>query len=241
MDEEKEKSLKCLILAEQQFRLACTVNLAVCNQVQTLDVPVKWSFGKHIVSYEDFGLRPDQADYAASQLEMTATFVLVSAIRDALITFFPNPQTNNNQDVVSAYQISRMIRNAFAHNVVTPKWSIDKDCQNKIYEIKDIITLNTENLNNTYLEWPHYGGLLAIFYFGRYVRETLLGNKIDPDRKKPAFPKLECYQQGRLVLTKKDGLEKTSEIAEAIPVIEVSSASGSVHLGNDHWVVPIKK
>lgn len=33
-------------LAEQQFRLACTVHLVV-NGVQILDVPVEWSFGKH--------------------------------------------------------------------------------------------------------------------------------------------------------------------------------------------------
>jgi hypothetical protein len=59
--DDRETLVKKLMLAEQQFRLACTVNLAVANNVQTLDVPVEWTFGKHRVSYEDFGLRPDQA------------------------------------------------------------------------------------------------------------------------------------------------------------------------------------
>jgi hypothetical protein len=36
----KDKHLNQLRLAEQQFRLACTVHLAVTNDVQTLDVPV---------------------------------------------------------------------------------------------------------------------------------------------------------------------------------------------------------
>jgi hypothetical protein len=60
--DDRETLVKKLMLAEQQFRLACTVNLAVENNVQTLDVPVEWSFGKHRVSYEEFGLRPDQAE-----------------------------------------------------------------------------------------------------------------------------------------------------------------------------------
>jgi hypothetical protein len=57
--DDREALSKKLALAEQQFRLACAVNLAVTNNVQPLDVPVEWSFGEHTVSYEDFGLRAD--------------------------------------------------------------------------------------------------------------------------------------------------------------------------------------
>ena len=85
--------LNRLRAAEEQFRMACTTHLAVSNGVQPLDVPVEWVFGRHRVSYEDFGLRPDQADYAASLLEMTATFVLASTVRDALVALFPTPKS----------------------------------------------------------------------------------------------------------------------------------------------------
>jgi len=37
------------------------------------------------VSYRDFGLRWDQAEWAAVQLEMTATCVLAGAIRDVIV------------------------------------------------------------------------------------------------------------------------------------------------------------
>lgn len=115
-------SIKKLMLAEQQFRLAYTVNLAVANKVQTLDVPVVWTFGTHRVLYEDFGLRADQADLAAAHLEMTATFVIAAAIRDVLVGWFPNPKNHSNQDVFSAYQITRMLRNAFSHSMLSPRW-----------------------------------------------------------------------------------------------------------------------
>lgn len=53
---ERTDGINRLRLAEHQFRLACTVNLAASNEVQTLDVPIEWTFGKHRVHYEEFGL-----------------------------------------------------------------------------------------------------------------------------------------------------------------------------------------
>ena len=91
----REQHINRLKLAEQQFRLACTVHLAVANGAQTLDVPVEWVFGMHRVSYEYFGLRSDQADYAALQLEMTASFVLVGVVRDAVVGPLVNPKAHH--------------------------------------------------------------------------------------------------------------------------------------------------
>jgi hypothetical protein len=45
----REQRLNRLKLAQQQFRLACTVHLAVTNSIQTLDVPVERTFGRHRV------------------------------------------------------------------------------------------------------------------------------------------------------------------------------------------------
>src|SRR5216683_243959 len=226
----REQHLNRLKLAEQQFRLACTVHLAVANGVQTLDVPVEWVFGKHHVSYEDFGLRSDQADYAALQLEMTATFVVAGVIRDALVGLFDNPKAHQNLNVVISYQISRLIRNAFAHSMLYPRWSIDEDCRDRAFAIDRVILLKTTGLNNKTLDWRDYGGPLAIFHFGRFVREVLLGDKVDPERKKPPFPTVECYQQGRLILRRIDGLPAgLTEVACAGP-------GDSIDLGGGHHI-----
>ncbi|MDR3471230.1 MAG: hypothetical protein P4M09_06030 [Devosia sp.] len=225
---EREQHLNKLRLAEQQFRLACTVNLAVTNEVQTLDVPVVWAFGRHSVSYEDFALRSDQADQAAAQLETTATFVIAAAIRDAMIALFPNPKGSDNPDIVAAYQISRLLRNAFSHSMLRPKWSIDADCQDRIFAIDEVISLNPAGLDGKPLDWRDYGGPLAMFYFGRFVREILLNDKIDPNRLKPTFPKVVCYQQGRLTL------RRVAELpAGAVKVAEAGPGE-SIDLGHGH-------
>ncbi len=227
----RERHLNRLRLAEQQFRLACTVHLAVTNGVQTLDVPIEWTFGRHRVSYEDFGLRVDQADYAALHLEMTATLVVAAAVRDAVGGLFNNPKDHKNADVVASYQISRMIRNAFAHSMLYPKWSIDEDCRNKTFAIPNVISVNTVGLDQEPLEWRHYGGPLAIFYFGRFVREVLLGDPLDPNRVKPPAPSIECYQQGRLIVRRIDKFpDGLVEIASAGP-------DESIDLGGGHRLV----
>jgi hypothetical protein len=62
--EQVDIELNRLKLAELQFRLACTVNLylSVATEVQTLDVPIKWTFGRHTTTWDEFGLRSEQAD-----------------------------------------------------------------------------------------------------------------------------------------------------------------------------------
>jgi hypothetical protein len=193
-------------------------DLAVANNVQTLDVSVVWTFGRHSVSYEDFGLRSDQAGFAAACLEMTATFIVAAAIRDALVGCFPNPRNHKNRDVVSAYQISRMLRNAFSHSMLSPEWSIDDDCKDREFAIGEVISLSTTGLHGEYVDWRHYGGPLAIFRFGRFVREELLNSKVDPNRKKPPFPTFERYQQGRLILSREEKIpEGAVKVAEAGP------------------------
>lgn len=227
MTANREALVAKLRLAEQQFRLACTVNLAVANDVQTLDVPVEWTFEKYRVSYDDFGLRVDQAELVAPLLEMTATFILCAAIRDALIAHYPNPKVHDNQDVVAAYQISRMMRNAFGHSMIMPKWSIDDDCKDRVFTIENIISLDTKSLHGNHVRWQDYGGPLAIFNFGRFVREKLFGNEVDPNRRKPPFPKVPCYQQGRFILRRVDTVPESA--------IQVSPGE-VVDLGNGHTI-----
>ena len=172
----------------------------------------------------------DQAELAAPCLEMTTTFVIAAAIRDALVGCFPNTKQHSNQDVVCAYQISRMMRNAFSHSMIYPVWSIDEDCKDRTFTIADIISLNTAGLHGKPFNWRDYGGPLAVFKFGRFVRETLLGDKIDPKRKKPPFLTIKCYQQGRLLLRRVD------ELPESAVIVAEAGPGESLDLGDGHRI-----
>lgn len=198
-----------LFASELQFRLASAVRLAVTMEKQPFDLPVEWAHGKHKVKYKEIALRKDQADYAAWHLHNSATFLMAVAIKDAIKTVVTDPKNHSNASIRNSYQISRLIRNAFAHSPFRPVWSIDQDCQDSIFKVKDIITLDTKGLHGTPFNWRHYGGPLAILRLSQFVRFEILKDKGQkPSERNIPEPGMICYQQGSLILEQIKELKK---------------------------------
>jgi len=112
---ESEKHIGLLFTAELQFRLASAVRLATSLGTQPIDLPVTWTHGNYSVPYGDVALRQDQADYAAHFLQRSATYLLAVAVKDAIRAVVSDPKASAGSNVRAAYQITRLIRNAFAH------------------------------------------------------------------------------------------------------------------------------
>jgi hypothetical protein len=192
-----------LLTAELQFRLASAVRLATSRKVQPLDLPMEWTHGSQRVEYHEVALRPDQADFAACFLHRSATYLMALAMKDAIRAVVADPKNSADSDVRGSYQIARLIRNAFSHAPFAPRWSIDPDCQAKVFSVGGFISLDTTGLQDTPLDWRHYGGPLALFRLCRFVRANILHDPPVPRAAVPP-PANEIYQQGGIVLTKID-------------------------------------
>ena len=225
-----ENHVAILFTAELQFRLASAVRLATTLQTQSLDLPTEWVHGNQSVEYNEIALLPEQADYAAHFLHQSTTFLLATAVRDALRTVFSEPKNSTDDNIRSAYQIARLIRNAFSHSPFSPKWSIDEDCQDKVFEIPDVIKLDTKNLNGKTVNWQDYGGSLAIFRFARFVRIELLGDNPTP-RKTISTPNRIIHQQGNLILMKVDEIPP-----DAVKIEPEKLIDGGISIGNGHFL-----
>ena len=201
---EHERHLAHLFTAELQFRLASAVRLATTLQVQPLDLPQDWTHGQEHVKYDEVALRPDQADYAACFLHRSTTFLMAVAMKDAIRATVHDPKRAADP-VRSAYQIARLVRNAFAHAPFSPTWSIDPDCQDLAFEVPDVITLRTHGRHGTPFDWRHYGGPLALFRLCRFVRMAILQDVTSPRTSVP-IPQKMIYQVGDLILTRVDGI-----------------------------------
>ena len=207
---EHERHLAHLFKAELQFRLASAVRLATTRELQPLDLPMEWTHGGHLVKYEEIALRQDQAEYAACSLHRSATFLMAVAVKDAIRAVVPDPKSSRDTVVRSAYQVARLIRNAFAHAPFAPMWSIDPNCRNQVFIVPDVITLDTSGLHDTQFDWQHYGGPLALLRLCRFVRIEILKDDAPP-RKIVPIPDSIIYQIGDLILTKVDEIPAGAE------------------------------
>ena len=132
--------------------------------------------------YGEIALRPDQADYAAPVLQRSATYLLAVAVKNAIRAVVSDPNASGDSEVRAAYQIARLIRNAFAHAPFSPVWSIDSDCQSAVFEIVDVIRLDTTDLHGKAFDWRDYGGPLALYRLAQFTRIQIL--KDDPPPRK---------------------------------------------------------
>jgi len=204
MRPDRKRLAHALETAELQFRLAAAVRLAASDGRQPRDLPIVWSHGNHSVRYEDIALTESDADRAAHFLLQTATFLLAAQIKDVLLACFRDPKNHRTKQVRAAYQIARLIRNAFAHRPFAPTWSIDKDCQDRVFTVPRVISIDTSGLHEQKTNWRDYGGPLALLLFARWARNRVL--RIPPSTPGPVEqPDLKYYQVGKLLLRRIDG------------------------------------
>lgn len=174
--EQREIHIRYLRVAESQFRLATAARLATTVGRQPLDLPIQWSHGNHVVNYSEIALSAKEADFAAWNLQRSATFLMASTVLEAIRATTENPRLHSDPAVVSAYQIARMIRNAFSHSPFNPIWRIDTDCRDRRFELPGVSQLDCVNLDGKPLDWRDYGGPLALLGLAGFVRHELLGD-----------------------------------------------------------------
>jgi hypothetical protein len=162
-----------LKLAERQFQLVLAVRFGCTFGTQPLKVPRVIQYGRRVVTEDDVALTRDEADEAAAVLEHTATYTLSLQMVQAMKDAFVSPRKHGDQNVRAAFEISRLLRNAYAHQPFRPHWSIDPECQNQVYEAAGIARLNTTGLQGRPVRWQDYGGKLALFWLSRYVRSAI--------------------------------------------------------------------
>jgi len=222
-----------MFTAELQFRLAFAVRIAVNADRQPLDLPMEWVHGQHSVRYEEIALREDQAKFAADSLHRSATFLMAVAMKDAIRAAVHDPKASTDSNVRAAYRISRLVRNAFAHAPFSPSWSIDEDCRDQTFAIPELIEFKTAGLHGTPFDWVHYGGPLALFRLGRFVRAEILKAPPSPRTVVP-IPNQAIYQQGNWVF------EKVDQISPGAAFL-APSADGTIDLGDGHVLQPRDK
>lgn len=227
----REIHARYLRAAEAQFRLATAARLAVTLGHQPLDLPIPWSHGKHQVNYSEIALGQEEADFAAWNLQRSGTFLMASAALEAIKATIQNPKAHADARIANAYQIARMIRNAFSHSPFDPIWRIDQDCRDRDFEVPSVIRLDCRGLDGKPFDWRDYGGPLAILRLAWFVRKDLLGGSSEPERVIP-LPDRVYYQQGDLILTKIEEVPAGAVLVQSDDRIELPGGHTIVARGS---------
>jgi hypothetical protein len=103
-----------------------------------------------------------------------------------------------------------------------------------VFEVPDVIALNTQGLHGASFDWRHCGGPLAVFRLCRFVRMEILKDVTTPRTAVP-IPQNVIYQVGDLILRK-------GEIpADAVRVDVEKLPGGGISLPGGYVIGPAKK
>jgi hypothetical protein len=210
MDETQKKYIDLIKLAEKQFQLIVSVRLACTLHTQPLTVPDLWIYGAYKLEGREIQLTCDSADEAAAFLEHTIVHSWSIYLLEAINSIIKNPREHDDINVVSAFEISRLIRNAYSHGPFLPKWSIDPDCRNKLFKISNVISLDTTNLEQVAVKWQHYGGFISFWNLSHWIRLNILKDEKEVCQDKPYFSS-DIIQQGRMIIQKNSKIPPDAE------------------------------
>ena len=140
--------------ASIHFRLAFGLR-ATRPAVNYLDA---FSWGHHVAYNDELALTQKDEEQAFAALEHCATYLSGVRVHTALESVHDDPFNIREADVASAFQISRLIRNAFAHNPFHPVWEVRDKWRNRRFVVPDVITLDTSGLDGIPVRYKHYGG-----------------------------------------------------------------------------------
>ena len=132
-----------------------------------------FSFGQHVAHHEELALTPKQEEQAFAALEHCATYIAVIQVHTVLEAIHPDPFHIAEPATSAAFQISRLIRNAFAHNPFAPVWEIRHAWRDKVFIVPGIISLDTTGLDGQFLRRQHYGGPLTVLRLITYAESVV--------------------------------------------------------------------
>ncbi len=128
-------------------------------------------WAKFSIKAKDFTLTNPEIELVSPLLELIATSVIVIQLNEILKKYLqgiPKPTLKTLR------QILRLLRNAFAHDPLSPIWKLKAFEENKHYEIVNVISVDTNGLNGKPVDYNHYGGPICIYQLIQYVRDLFL-------------------------------------------------------------------
>ncbi len=174
------KMISQLKVSKIAFKLSVGMNFFIHSQDKQIDQIFKYysafSFGKHVLEYEELKLQREQEELGGAALEHAATFLMALQMDEALNQIFGKEyEKNPKTELDEARLIIKLIRNSFAHNPFAPTWNIrnPNNYPKKKLSVAGVLSIDISNINNMPAQWQDYGGKLAVLRLVDYIIDEL--------------------------------------------------------------------
>jgi hypothetical protein len=168
-------------MAQDFFRFAYLIGSPISFglQVDFPPPPDVRVWGKHSLEPQELNLDADSFARCGTLLERLAYRLLAMELDAALGAALKGEDRLDHKDsfIRSASTIVRLIRNTVAHNVLEPRWKIDRKLQNRQLAIDGIMTFDTTGLNGQLLKRHDFGGPIALFRLSERIVNYLTARR----------------------------------------------------------------
>ena len=138
--------------------------------------PEIWTYQKHTVNNKDLNISINEENKASILFEHSSLYLMANQLDSILEIKFNDRFNHADNSIKNLSIITRVIRNAFAHNPFNPKWLFRKKFKNKLFKIENIIELNTNELENKPVKRKDYGGPLSILLMANFALDIIESN-----------------------------------------------------------------
>jgi hypothetical protein len=154
-------------MAQDFFRFAWSLGYPISFGLK-VDVPPPPEvhvWGRHALEPSDLKLAPETFEFCGTILTRLAYRLLAMELDAALAAALKGDDRFNHKDsfVRDASSIVCLVRNTVAHNILEPRWKINRKLQNRKFVIDGILTFDTTGLNGQLLKRHDFGGPIALF------------------------------------------------------------------------------
>jgi hypothetical protein len=170
--ERESRLIRRVEQSELQFKLSIAVWSTVHDSDYHLNYVEAFDDVAHTLTREEMSLTPEEEDMASFLLEWSAAHLLAVQMDTALDQISPNHFRIPRADFEAAKIIVRLVRNAFAHNPIEPVWNMRPQYRDRIFQVPNVILLDTHGLQGAGVRERHFGGFSSLLRLAQHLRTS---------------------------------------------------------------------
>jgi hypothetical protein len=151
--------------------------------------PSIYVWGRHALGRDGLNLPTRRLHECGRYQRLFGVHLLAIEMNAGLEKAIPNRLFDPDQNIRAASEIVRLLRNAFAHDPLRPKWQISARVAGRTLSVECVkpqFKLDTAKLDGQIVQRRHFGGPLALLALSEFVVKLIASHQQRSRRRTPS-------------------------------------------------------